>query len=58
MLQNGSKVKPDLRTLLPQLILMITQDVLGCVTAECRLELRSKSPDLYIANCLRILLFT
>ena len=45
MLQNGIKVEPELRTLLPQLILMITQNVLGCVTAECRLELRFKSPD-------------
>ena len=54
MLQNGTKVEPDLDTLLPQLILIITQNVLSYVTAECRLELRSKSPDLYKANCLRI----
>ena len=53
MLQNGIKVEPDLYNLLP-FILMIIQNVLGCVTAECRLELHSKSPDLYIANCLRI----
>ena len=45
MLQNGIKAEPDLHTLLPQLI---TRNVLGYVTAECRLELRSKSPDLYV----------
>ena len=45
MLQNGIKIEPDLHTLLSQLILMITQHILSYVTAECRLELFSKSPD-------------
>ena len=54
VLQNGTKVERDLHILLPQLILMITENVLDCVTADCRLEMRSKSPDLYITNCLRI----
>jgi len=38
VLQNGIKVEPDFNTLLPQLILVITQNVLVYVTDECRLE--------------------
>ena len=34
MLQNGIKVEPDLHTLLPQLILVITQNVLGNVPSS------------------------
>ena len=53
VLQSGFKVEPDLHTL-TTIDFNDNTTVLGYVTAECRLELRSISPDLYIANYLRI----